>query len=54
MKDWPVEIERTDRAIYWKSEDGTFFATKTSVILPPRMSSGGYYNLDALKRLKGD
>lgn len=51
---WPVEIERTRRAIYWQSEDGTYFATSLSVILPPPVQSGGYYNLEALKRLKGD
>lgn len=51
---WPVEIERTNRAVYWQSEDGTFFATKPTVILPPPVNQGGYYNLDALKRLKGD
>lgn len=53
-KVWPVEVERTDRAIYWKSADGTFFATSTSVILPPPVQSGGYFNLDALKQLKGE
>lgn len=54
IKDWPVEIERTTRAIYWRSEDGTFFATSLTTILPPPVRSGGYYSLTALKRLKGD
>lgn len=53
-REWPVEVERTSRAIYWRSADGTYFATSTSVILPPPVQSGGYNDLAALKKLKGD
>lgn len=53
-KEWPVEVERTERAIYWQSADGTYFATSLSVILPPPVQSGGYFDLQALKKLKGD
>lgn len=51
---WPREIERSENYAYWQLEDGTFLCTAFSVILPPPVQSGGYYNLDALKRLKGD
>jgi hypothetical protein len=54
MFDYPVEVERTRRAAYWQSADGTFFATSPSVVLPPPVQSGGYYRLDGLKKLKGD
>ena len=54
MTTYPTEIERTQRAVYWQSADGTFFATSPSVILPPPVQSGGYHRLDGLKMLKGD
>ena len=52
--DYPVEIERTARATYWRTADGTFIATSPTTILPPPANGGGYYQLAALKRLKGD
>ena len=52
--EWPVEVERTERTVYWRSADGTYFATSTKVVLPPPVESGGYHDLDALKKLKGD
>lgn len=54
MSDYPVEVDRTSKAVYWKLPNGTFVATSLTVILPPKIDSGGYYSLDSLKRLKGD
>jgi hypothetical protein len=51
---WPKEIERTRRATYWELPDGTFFATKPTVVLPPPIQTGGYPILKSLKKLKGD
>jgi len=53
-REWPVEVERTPRAIYWRSADGTYFSTSTSVILPPPIQSGGYTDLATLKQFNGD
>jgi hypothetical protein len=49
----PREIERTAREVYWRFQDGTFYAAPPSN-QPPPITGGGYYNLQALKRLKGD
>lgn len=53
-KSWPVQVEQTANYTYWQAQDGTYMATSNATILPPPVSSGGYYDLDALKRLKGD
>lgn len=52
--DYPVEVERTQRAIYWRLPNGSYVATSTTTILPPKITSGGYNRLDSLKKLKGD
>lgn len=49
-------VEKTKVYTYWSQEDGTGrkYYTVTTTGNPPKNSEGGYYNLDALKQMKGD
>lgn len=49
---YPVEVERSKDNIFWRLEDGTYFATKLDIKLPVPVQSGGYKCLEALKKLK--
>lgn len=48
----PVLVETTKRATYWRLPSGIFQATKPGASAPT--GPGGYFELSALKRLKGD